>query len=315
MGRIRRTWNLLQQLWSPTRPGELQFDLEKLRAETPTPLFWLLGKTQSGKTSVVRYLTGAEDAAIGNGFRPCTRTSRLYPFPTAEAPALSFLDTRGVDEAGYDPTEDLAAFDSKAHLLLLTCRLTDFAHGHLREAIGKIRAANPQRPVVLALTCLHEAYPQQQHPQPYPFPDSGAAMPEELRRLVAEQKRQFQGLVDRVIPIDLTKPEEGYSDPNYGGDALKQVLLELLPEAYRGTFARLTIAQEWKEKHLQEAHPMLVSYSTMAATAGSLPIPFVDLLIIPNLQRKLVRELGISYGTPELAEQFLSAASQAGAAR
>lgn len=317
MSAFRRTLNILKQLWSPERPGKLQFDIASLRAEAPTPMFWLLGKTQSGKTSIIQYLTGAEDAAIGNGFRPCTKTSRLYPFPTEEVPALSFLDTRGVDEPGYDPAEDLAAFDAKAHLLLVTSRLTDFAHGHLRESLGIIRLANPARPTILALTCLHEAYPQRQHPEPYPFPLADASstpdVPDDLRRLVAEQTQQFRGLVDVVVPIDLTKPEEGYTEPHYGGDYLKTVLLDKLPEAYRATFLRLTDTQQWKEEHLRQAHPMLVSYSTLAATAGWLPVPFVDLLIIPKIQRKLVHALASSYGEPELAEQFLTTANQAGA--
>ena len=68
-----------------------------------------------------------------------------------EVPILTFLDTRGVDEPGYDPAEDLAAFDSQAHLLVVTSRLTDFAHGGVRDALARIRAANRKRPVVLAL--------------------------------------------------------------------------------------------------------------------------------------------------------------------
>ena len=75
------------------------------------PVFWLFGRTQSGKTSLIKYLTGAEEAEIGQGFRPCTRFSRSYQFPTAEAPLITFLDTRGMDEPGYDPAEDLAEFD------------------------------------------------------------------------------------------------------------------------------------------------------------------------------------------------------------
>ena len=50
------------------------------------PVFWLFGKTQSGKTSVVKYLTGATDAEIGEGFQPCTRTTRRYAFPEDDAP-------------------------------------------------------------------------------------------------------------------------------------------------------------------------------------------------------------------------------------
>ena len=79
-----------------------------MRDRLPAPVFWLFGKTQSGKTTLIKYLTGADAAEIGQGFRPCTRFSRLYEFPTAEAPLLTFLDTRGLDEPDYDPTEDLA---------------------------------------------------------------------------------------------------------------------------------------------------------------------------------------------------------------
>src|SRR5262245_13385271 len=95
----KQAWHAVRGLWKPrTAVVDLEPQLAELRAHVPAPVFWLFGKTQSGKTSVVRYLTGAEDAAIGNGFRPCTRTSRIYPFPTEEAPVLTFLDTRGVDE-------------------------------------------------------------------------------------------------------------------------------------------------------------------------------------------------------------------------
>src|SRR5690606_34222822 len=33
------------------------------------PVVWLLGKVQSGKTSIIRAVTGASDAEIGDGFR------------------------------------------------------------------------------------------------------------------------------------------------------------------------------------------------------------------------------------------------------
>src|SRR5919198_3761277 len=103
------------------------------------PVFWLLGKTQSGKTSVIKYLTGADQAEIGRGFRPCTRLSREYQFPTAEAPLITFLDTRGLDEPGYDPAEDLAALDPLAHVVVVTAKATDFAQGNVRAALEPIR--------------------------------------------------------------------------------------------------------------------------------------------------------------------------------
>lgn len=75
----------------------LQASLREARVRMPVPVLWLLGKTQAGKTSIIRALTGSEAAEIGNGFQPCTRSSRFYDFP-ADAPVVRFLDTRGLGE-------------------------------------------------------------------------------------------------------------------------------------------------------------------------------------------------------------------------
>lgn len=305
------------------RPPDLEVEFAALREKLPAPVFWLFGKTQSGKTSLVRFLTGAEDAAIGSGFRPCTRTSREYPFPTQDVPVLTFLDTRGVDEPGYDPAEDIAAFDSRAHLLVVTSRVSDFAHGNLRHALEQVRKVNRSRPAVLVLTCLHEALLPEPHPVPYPFdplaskpgepPAKIGAVPEQLARLIDEQTKQFAGLVDRVVPVDLTKPEEGFPDPNYGGDALKRTLLELLPGAFRETLARMDdVTRDLRAAHLHHAGPIIIAYSSMAATAGAVPVPFLDLVLIPGVQTKMVMELAKLYGQPHTATRFLEMAASLG---
>jgi uncharacterized protein (DUF697 family) len=339
--RFDRAWRRVRN-WARGESPTADQKLEQVRAKTPAPVLWLYGKTQSGKTSVVRFLTGATDAEIGNGFRPCTRHSRQYPFPTEDAPVFTFLDTRGVDEPGYDPAEEIAAFDAQAHLLIVTCRVTDFATGRLRETLKTVRDANPRRPVLLVLTCLHEAYPQQQHPQPYPF--SGDLTPRlplqsgegeknqdplspplrvgegaggwgssEVPRLLSLQREHFAGLVDRVIPVDLTRPEEGFDDPNYGGEALKQAILELLPTAFRETLRHLTDAQQqFRDRHERRAAPVLVGYSSLAATAGALPIPFVDLLTIPAVQARMVKALADLSGDKESGTRFLELSASAG---
>src|SRR5947209_16078619 len=122
----------LKRMFTPAggagvKDEELQKQLEDLRAKTPVPVFWLFGKTQSGKTSIIKFLTGADEAQIGEGFQPCTRFSRRYYFPTAEAPLLTFLDTRGVDEPGYDPAEDIEQFNTSAHVLVVTAKVMDHA--------------------------------------------------------------------------------------------------------------------------------------------------------------------------------------------
>lgn len=295
-------------------PPDLDATLAELRAKTPSPVFWLLGKTQSGKSSIVKYLTGADDATVGSGFRPCTRTSREYKFPSADAPLLTFLDTRGVDEPGYDPADDLAAFDKLAHVMIVTAKATDFAQGNIRHALEPIRAANPGRPVILCVTCLNEAIPRQPHPVPYPFEGKvEAAVPEALQRSVDEHKRAFAGLFDVCVPIDLTKPEDGFPDPHYGGPALKHALLEALPGAYRQTLLRLKDATDaLKDIHLKHALPVIVAYSSMAASAGAMPIPFVDLVILPGIQSRMVHHLAKLYGQPMTAERFKEVATSLG---
>ena len=107
--KVHRAATLLALTSSDTT--NLEATLSDLRAKTPAPVFWLIGKTQSGKTSIIKFLTGADDAVIGSGFRPTTRTTRRFEFPSPDAPLLTFLDTRGLDEPGYDPTADIEALD------------------------------------------------------------------------------------------------------------------------------------------------------------------------------------------------------------
>src|SRR5947207_2274545 len=189
---------------SKYRDEQVHAQLDKLRERMPVPVFWLFGKTQSGKTTLVKYLTGADRAEIGKGYQPCTRYSSLYHFPTIEAPLLTFLDTRGLDEPGYDPAEDLARFDPQTHVIVVTVKVLDHAQGNMLHHLRTIRRARPDRPVVLVLTCLHEAYPQQQHPLPYPFKEGAVpspdfpALPSDLLRTLEEQKRRFEGLADHV---------------------------------------------------------------------------------------------------------------------
>jgi uncharacterized protein (DUF697 family) len=291
------------------RDKQVQEKLGALRNRLPTPMFWLFGKTQSGKTSVIRYLTGAADAQIGTGFRPCTRFSRRYLFPTTEAPLLDFLDTRGLDEAGYDPQEDLARFNNEAHVVLVVVKALDHALENVLTHLGTIRQAQPNRPVILVLTCLHEAYPQQQHPTPYPFDDSWEHTPPapvtDLQRSLDEQRRRFARLVDRVVAIDLTPAEEGFEDPDYGGPRLREVLLEVLPGALRQTLLMLDEAkQELRGLYEQQALPYILAYSSLATSAGAVPLPVVDLVLLSAIQSRMVYDLARLYGQPLTAKRF-----------
>ena len=81
--------NLLSRLWQrfaapQVSEEKLKATLHDIRERLPTPVFWLLGKTQSGKTSIIHALTGNTRGEIGNGIRPCTKTAQEYAFPNEE---------------------------------------------------------------------------------------------------------------------------------------------------------------------------------------------------------------------------------------
>jgi len=307
-------WTRLANLFRPN-DQQMQARLEDARRRAPAPVFWLFGRTQSGKTSIIKYLTGANDAEVGSGFRPCTRFSRQYPFPTDEAPVLTFLDTRGLDEPGYDPAEDIQTFHDQAHVIVVTVKVTDHAQENVEQHLKAIRADKPGRPIILALTCLHEAYPQQEHPAPYPFKETlyPEGLPQDLMRSIAAQQERFKAMVDDIVPIDLTRPEEGYADPNYGGPELRQSIMDHLPKAYRQTLLALDEAtHEFRDAARKQAMPLIVSYSTLAAGAGAIPVPFVDLFLIPGIQAKMVKALADVYGQPMTTERFWEIASSIG---
>jgi uncharacterized protein (DUF697 family) len=315
----------LRRWWAKTDDATLQKQLAQVRQRTPSPVFWLFGKTQTGKTSLVRFLTGAEDAEIGQGFRPCTRFSREYLFPDPDAPLITFLDTRGTDEPDYDPAEDLERFDKQAHVVVVTVRLLDQAQERTLAHLERIRRSEPSRPIVLVLTCLHEAYPQRQHPQPYPFTippksrewnvDASEQEPAfaDAIRSINRQLERFGALADRAVAVDLTPPAEGFAEPNYGGNLLRAALLEALPAAYRQTVLRFDEAQHaLKDWFARKALPHIIGYSTLAATAGAVPVPWIDLLILPGIQSQMISHLARLYGQPLSATRFLELASTLG---
>jgi uncharacterized protein (DUF697 family) len=128
-----------------------------------------------------------------------------------------------------------------------------------------------------------------------------------------EQRRRFSNVVNSIVALDLTRPEEGFSEPAYGGPVLIESLLDVLPDAQRQTLE----AFEAASKNIQEVHarkmlPTILGYSALAASAGAIPVPFVSLLMLPGLQRRMVAALGDSTGRPEAAARFLETAQKLG---
>ena len=277
--------------------GTLAEALLAARARHPLPVVWMIGKTQSGKTSIIRALTGSPRAEIGNGFQPCTATTRLYDFPT-EAPLVRFLDTRGLGEVAYDPDPDIRYCESQAHLLLAVMKTTDIRQEQVLEVLREVRRRHPEWPLVIAQTGLHEAYPPEgEHPLPYPFdqePWPASVPPDLIRALRAQRDRagKLPGEVpERWVPVDLTAPEDGYDPPDYGLEALWRAIDAV--SAIR-LHALLFSDAGVRDAYERSAHPHILGYALAAAGVGALPV--VDLVGVPAIQAKMLHSLAALYG-------------------
>jgi uncharacterized protein (DUF697 family) len=302
----------LRRLFSPEiDEATLKIALERVRQGLPPPVIWLFGKVQAGKTSIIRALTGAERAQIGDGFKPCTRWAVRYDFPNADFPLAVFLDTRGLGEAGYDPQEDLAAFQIEAHMLLVVVKAIDMALEQVLAALESIIRAKPNWPIVVAQTTLHEGYPPslRDHLQPYPFAAARLpeAVPTDLARALTFQRTLFARIpVKRFVPLDFTLPEDGFTDPLYGREALLDAVAEVHPHAVYRTLRQLPeLTRTLKDLHFRQAQPHIIAYALAAAAVGATPLPVADLPVITALQLKLLHTIASLYRQPLGVKTFL----------
>lgn len=272
------------------------------RARALAPVVWLLGKVQSGKTSIIRAITRSTDAEIGDGFRPSTRTSRTYEFPEG-APVLRFLDTRGLGEVDYDPSEDIAFCEQGAHLVLAVMRAMDPQQDAVIDTLRLVRGRKPDLPVVVAQTTLHEGYRHgERHPVPYPLgldadpSEAGGIFPPELLRALAYQRSllaDLPGGSDTLfVPIDLTRPEDNFPPADYGLEQLTEALLRAAPAGMVGALAAMPAFSDNPEAG--DAQSLIFGHAM--AAAGTDIVPLAGALAVPTIQARLLHRLGRLYG-------------------
>jgi uncharacterized protein (DUF697 family)/predicted GTPase len=295
--------------------NEAQFTeiLERVRSELPTTEAVLIGKPQSGKSSIVRGLTGVSAEIIGQGFRPHTQHTERYAYPSADLPLLIFTDTVGLGDVNQktgaiaqELGDDLQQTNRGARVLIITVKINDFATHTLQQITQQVRQQNPQIPCLLAVTSLHEVYPP--HTDHLPYPPSS----EEIDRIFTALKTTFTGLYDAAVLIDFTLEEDGYEPVFYGVEAFRDELARLLPDAEAEAIYQL-LDQGSTERigtlYRDVAHRYMTAFTIMAATAAAVPLPFATMPVLTALQVSMVGLLGKLYGqtlTPSQAGGVVS---------
>ncbi|MFT5508942.1 MAG: hypothetical protein ACI89J_002019 [Hyphomicrobiaceae bacterium] len=287
------------------------------QARSVAPVIWLLGKIQSGKSSIVRALTGASGAEIGSGFRACTKSADIYELPP-EAPLIRFLDTRGIGEAAYDPTDDLAVAEGASHCTIAVMRAMDSQQDRIVETLTRVRKRFPHWPILIAQTHLHEAYaPGEVHIQPYPYATDDTSptsadqpLPGDLRRALGYQRQLFDKLPGNgpiaFVPLDFTQEGDGYEPRLYGLEELQRQLIIVGPAALNAALA--DSAEGTTSTDNADIHRLIVGYAAAASAADLIPVAAVA--AVPAVQARLLQTLGQRHGlswTRQTALEFAGA--------
>ncbi|RQH28474.1 DUF697 domain-containing protein [Okeania hirsuta] len=275
--------------------------LTKVRAELPTTEALLIGKPQAGKSSIVRALTGVSPEIVGQGFRPHTQHTERYAYPSDDLPLLIFTDTVGLGDVKQETPViidellgELQQESNRARILILTVKINDFATDTLRQIAQQLRQEYPNIPCLLAVTCLHEVYPNPTDDHPKYPPEY-----EETNRAFVAIEENFGKLSDCSVLIDFTLEEDDYNPVFYGLEAFRDSLAELLPEAEARTIYQLLDEQASKQLgniYRDVGRRYILSFTIMAATAAAVPLPFATMPVLTALQVSMVGLLGNLYG-------------------
>jgi energy-coupling factor transporter ATP-binding protein EcfA2 len=250
-------------------------------AKAIAPVVWLLGKTGAGKSSIISALTGSGHAEIGSGFKPCTLRTQRFDLP-AQTPIVRFLDTRGLEEPGYDPAEDIRFCESQAHLIIVAIKAADPSQEGVVATLQKIRKAQPEWPVIVVQTGLHSLYLRgADHPAEYAFdsegrPLAGADVPRQLASVLIHQRSLFKDLKGPkpyFVPVDFTPADEGFTQTEYGKKALVAAILVAAPDSIKRVM-RTRINQEKTgatDEEVRGAYIELLSAALAASGESATP--------------------------------------------
>lgn len=283
-------------------------------AEADAPIIWLLGKTQSGKTSIVAQMTNQAHDKIGNDFEPFTKEARIYAFPE-DNPVLKFLDTRGLsDTETYNPTIDIVNARQQANLIMVVVRVNDLELDDILKPLIEARKIHSEWNLIFVQSTLHNCYTfHDNHPFPYPF--SGIdedfnlpGIPYDLLNVMKAQRHIFSKIPAKkppvFVPLDFTTPEQAIPPSDYGIDQLWSVLGEELPKVVEGL-------KKNTEGNLDNTirTKVILPWALAAAAVNAVPVPVLGGLGSASLQATMVKNIAQRFDfdpSLELWREFIS---------
>jgi len=201
---------------------------------------------------------------------------------------LRFLDTRGLGEANYDPAEDLAMAEQGSHAILLLTRVDDPAQ---ETVLAALRTLPEPIPIVHVHTALH------------------TVAAHSLERAIRFNHQQVIDCLQRDLPevrIDFTEIDDGFDNPAYGIDELRQAIIDLVPEL--STVLSQQHSSSHEDSMFLSVRKEVLGYAGAAAAVDLLPA--IGTVVVPSLQGKMLHALAGRYALEwnrRMAGEFVAA--------
>lgn len=309
--------------------------LRTILLEQRAPAFALVGRRGAGKSSIVNALFGAKVAEVGH-VRAQTGRGKWFDH-VSERGTLSVLDTRGIQE-GSKPAEEDAARDAIASIVLelkkkspdvvvflIKATEADSAIDADLDALERIYAEVEREhrfrpPLVAIATHCDVLEPKATKLHAPAGEESREDIDEKLGR-VAEVEHHLETKIRaraKLAPhLVWTRGVSSYmsfraddtlrADERWRTEELVTTLFRHLPDAGRGTFARIA-----RVRGLQEELASNLTRAVAAICAGvaAIPIPIADVIPITTLQVTLVAAIAWLAGRPldrRAAAEFIGA--------
>ena len=262
---------------NPNENSDLKKGSQKWEQQLPT--LWLLGKTGAGKSSIIQALTSNSLVEIGNGFSPCTKSSKHYDYPVDE-PILRFLDTRGLSEINYDPSEDIEACQHNSHALIVVMKADEVEQSDVLDALNKIKQIGG----IEHLLVVHS------NTLSMSTNDSSEAVDYNQH-----QVEEVWGSKIDFVSVDFSS----YS--NVGVSELIKAITKVLP------FLKIIIENEKhissEEYNFNKLRKEIIWYAGSAGASDLLPA--VGLVSVPAIQGKMLHSLSNQYGVDWNKQTFM----------
>lgn len=247
---------------------------------THLPTLWLLGKTGAGKSSLIQAVTGLSSVEVGNGFEPCTLTAREYDFPQ-EKPIMRFLDTRGLGEADYDASADLAEMAKQGNAVVVLMKADEPEQSAVLTALKQIKKDKNIKQLLL----VHSAVLLSEQ--------------NDRQRQVAFNEAQVRGVWDKefsAVSVDFETPNGDI----HNEDLLLAELSKILPLI--GLLAQDKAHSSLESSNFAQVQKELLWYCGSAAASDL--IPGVGLVSVPAIQAKMLHSLAKQYSVDFTTQTF-----------